>query len=56
MEADHIMFILNRERAGVEFDLIYDDIFERCRKHVFRQSPQTMPNKDQRKLGEDKEE
>ncbi|KAH0864368.1 hypothetical protein HID58_081579 [Brassica napus] len=56
VEADHIMFILNRERAGVEFDLIYDDIFERCRKHVFRQSPQTMPNKDQRKLGEDKEE
>ncbi|KAG2257369.1 hypothetical protein Bca52824_076663 [Brassica carinata] len=56
VEADHIMFILNRERAGVEFYLIYDDIFERCRKHVFRQSPQTMPNKAQRKLGEDKEE
>ncbi|KAJ0247627.1 Alpha/beta-Hydrolases superfamily protein [Hirschfeldia incana] len=47
VEADHIMFILNRERAGVEFDLIYDDIFERCRKHVFRERPQTMPNKDQ---------
>ncbi|KAF8083008.1 hypothetical protein N665_0795s0005 [Sinapis alba] len=56
VEADHIMFILNRERAGVEFDLIYDNIFERCRKHVFRQRPQTMPNKAQRKLGEDKEE
>ncbi|EPS64029.1 hypothetical protein M569_10750, partial [Genlisea aurea] len=32
VEGDHIMFIINRERAGVEFDLIYDSIFERCRK------------------------
>ncbi|KAE8698960.1 tryptophan aminotransferase 1 [Hibiscus syriacus] len=43
-EADHILFIVNRERAGVRFDLIYDSIFERCRKHVFRQSPPTLPN------------
>ncbi|XWS63700.1 hypothetical protein CRYUN_Cryun06bG0124100 [Craigia yunnanensis] len=44
VEADHILFILNRERAGVQFDLIYDSIFERCRKHVFRKTPQTLPN------------
>ncbi|XVF85030.1 hypothetical protein PTKIN_Ptkin17bG0085900 [Pterospermum kingtungense] len=44
VKADHILFILNRERAGVQFDLIYDSIFERCRKHVFRKIPQTLPN------------
>ncbi|KAI4368479.1 hypothetical protein MLD38_017034 [Melastoma candidum] len=44
VEADHILFIVNRERAGVQFDLIYDSIFQRCRKHVFRNSPPTMPN------------
>ncbi|KAJ4955175.1 hypothetical protein NE237_011958 [Protea cynaroides] len=44
VEADHILFVLNRERAGVQFDLIYDSIFERCRKHVFRNKPQTLPN------------
>ncbi|CAD5312346.1 unnamed protein product [Arabidopsis thaliana] len=44
VEADHIMFIVNRERAGVQFDLIYDSIFQRCRKHVFRKIPQTLPN------------
>lgn len=38
------MFIVNRERAGVQFDLVYDSIFERCRKHVFRKNPQTLPN------------
>ncbi|KAK8522510.1 hypothetical protein V6N13_115477 [Hibiscus sabdariffa] len=43
-EADHILFIVNRERAGVQFDLIYDSIFERCRKHVFRRTPPTLPN------------
>ncbi|XP_011071131.1 uncharacterized protein LOC105156632 [Sesamum indicum] len=43
VEGDHILFIVNRERAGVQFDLIYDSIFERCRKHVFRKTP-TMPN------------
>lgn len=44
VEADHIMFIVNRERAGVQFDLIYDSIFQRCRKHVFRKTPPTLPN------------
>lgn len=44
VEADHIFFIVNRERAGVQFDLIYDSIFERCRKHVFRKTPPTLPN------------
>ncbi|XP_055810352.1 uncharacterized protein LOC129880378 [Solanum dulcamara] len=43
VEGDHILFIVNRERAGVQFDLIYDSIFERCRKHAFRKNP-TMPN------------
>ncbi|KAJ9176350.1 hypothetical protein P3X46_011671 [Hevea brasiliensis] len=47
VEADHIFFIVNRERAGVQFDLIYDSIFERCRKHVFRKNPQTLPNEAQ---------
>ncbi|KAK8947481.1 hypothetical protein KSP39_PZI007483 [Platanthera zijinensis] len=36
IEADHLFFIVNRERAGVQFDLLYDSIFERCRKHVLR--------------------
>ncbi|XVE85126.1 hypothetical protein DITRI_Ditri17bG0067000 [Diplodiscus trichospermus] len=44
VEADHILFILNRERAGVRFDLIYDSIFECCRKLTFRKTPQTLPN------------
>ena len=56
VEADHILFIVNRERAGVEFDLIYDSIFERCRKHVFRKSPQTLPNEAQQQLGGDQED
>ncbi|KAL6566518.1 hypothetical protein OROGR_002133 [Orobanche gracilis] len=43
VEGDHILFIVNRERAGVQFDLIYDSIFERCRKHAFRKNP-TFPN------------
>lgn len=43
VDGDHILFIVNRERAGVQFDLIYDSIFERCRKHAFRKNP-TMPN------------
>ncbi|KAK9675548.1 hypothetical protein RND81_11G014200 [Saponaria officinalis] len=47
IEGDHIMFVINRERAGVEFDLIYDSIFERCRKHAFRRNPQTLPNQSQ---------
>ncbi|KAK6911482.1 hypothetical protein RJ641_023575 [Dillenia turbinata] len=44
VEADHMLFIINRERAGVQFDLIYDNIFERCRKHVFKKAPPTLPN------------
>ncbi|CAA2933272.1 Alpha Beta hydrolase fold containing [Olea europaea subsp. europaea] len=43
VEGDHILFIVNRERAGTQFDLIYDSIFERCRKHAFRKNP-TLPN------------
>ncbi|XP_038978341.1 lipase-like [Phoenix dactylifera] len=44
IEADHILFIVNRERAGVQFDLLYDGIFQRCRKHAFRTSPPILPN------------
>lgn len=48
MEADHIFFIVNRKRAGVQFDLLYDGIFERCRKHVLRNIHQpVLPNQDQ---------
>ncbi|KAH9624496.1 hypothetical protein KSS87_019798 [Heliosperma pusillum] len=47
IEGDHILFIVNRERAGVQFDLVYDSIFERCRKHAFRKNPQTLPNQAQ---------
>ncbi|GER51542.1 alpha/beta-Hydrolases superfamily protein [Striga asiatica] len=43
VEGDHILFIINRERACVQFDLIYDSIFERCRKHAFGKKP-TLPN------------
>ncbi|KAM0011774.1 putative alpha/Beta hydrolase [Helianthus debilis subsp. tardiflorus] len=43
VEGGHILFVVNRERAGVQFDLIYDSIFERCRKHAFRKIP-TMPD------------
>ncbi|CAA6654193.1 unnamed protein product [Spirodela intermedia] len=45
LEADHIFFVLNRDRAGVQFDLMYDTIFQRCRKHAFRTAPPpTLPN------------
>ncbi|XP_039055372.1 lipase-like [Hibiscus syriacus] len=44
VEGDHILFILNRERAGVEFDVLYDSIFERCRKHILKKTTQTIPN------------
>ncbi|PKA54929.1 hypothetical protein AXF42_Ash000765 [Apostasia shenzhenica] len=45
IEADHIFFIINRERGGVKFDLLYDDIFQRCRKHAFRiTSPPLFPD------------
>ncbi|CAL9167325.1 unnamed protein product [Musa hybrid cultivar] len=43
IEADHIFFIVNRERAGVQFDLLYDGIFQRCRKHVVRSSTPILP-------------
>ncbi|KAG5604727.1 hypothetical protein H5410_026219 [Solanum commersonii] len=43
VECEHILFIVNRERAGVQFNLIYDSIFERCRKHAIRKNL-TMPN------------
>ncbi|KAI3953994.1 hypothetical protein MKW98_017818 [Papaver atlanticum] len=47
VEVDLILFfIVNRERAGVQFDLIYNSIFERCRKHVLRTRP-TLPNQIQ---------
>ncbi|KAK8579510.1 hypothetical protein V6N12_069834 [Hibiscus sabdariffa] len=44
VEGDHILFILNRERAGVQFDVIYDSIFERCRKHILKKTTQTITN------------
>eukprot|EP00268_Persea_americana_P044593 TRINITY_DN4508_c0_g1_i2.p1 TRINITY_DN4508_c0_g1~~TRINITY_DN4508_c0_g1_i2.p1 ORF type:complete len:245 (-),score=37.81 TRINITY_DN4508_c0_g1_i2:196-930(-) len=47
LEADHILFIVNRERAGVQFDLIYDSIFQRCRKHAFVKTPPIVPNQSQ---------
>ncbi|CAI5993726.1 unnamed protein product [Closterium sp. NIES-65] len=31
LEADHILFIISRQRAGVRFDVLYDSIFHRCR-------------------------
>ncbi|XP_023544761.1 uncharacterized protein LOC111804255 [Cucurbita pepo subsp. pepo] len=46
VEADHISFIINRERAGAQFDLIYNEIFERCRKHVFRRKQLILPNQE----------
>ncbi|XP_042430670.1 lipase-like [Zingiber officinale] len=44
LEADHIFFIVNRERAGIQFDLLYDSIFQRCRKHIIRNNmPPILP-------------
>ncbi|KAK4780783.1 hypothetical protein SAY87_016889 [Trapa incisa] len=43
VEADHMFYIINGERAGVQFDVMYDSIFDRCRKHVFMRTP-TLPN------------
>ncbi|XP_027362830.1 uncharacterized protein LOC113870436 [Abrus precatorius] len=37
VEGDHVAFI----RAGGPFDLIYDSIFERLKKHLFRKKPRT---------------
>ena len=36
IEGDHISFIINRERAGIQFDLLYTSIFHRCRKQMRR--------------------
>ncbi|MCO5569728.1 hypothetical protein L7F22_023443 [Adiantum nelumboides] len=36
IEGDHIFFIMNSERAGVQFDLLYTSIFQRCRKQMRR--------------------
>ncbi|MCO5596572.1 hypothetical protein L7F22_050637 [Adiantum nelumboides] len=36
IEGDHIFFIINSERAGVQFDLLYTSIFQRCRKQMRR--------------------
>ncbi|XP_057950127.1 uncharacterized protein LOC131145080 [Malania oleifera] len=47
VEADHIFFVLNRERAGVQFDLMYDSIFERCRKLASKRIPPVIPNQVQ---------
>ncbi|WOK93602.1 hypothetical protein Cni_G02302 [Canna indica] len=44
IKADHIFFIVNRERAGVQFDLLYDGIFQRCRKQILRSSTPILPN------------
>ncbi|KAL6844451.1 hypothetical protein ACP4OV_026124 [Aristida adscensionis] len=45
VEADHMTFVINRQRGGVQFDLVYDSIFQTCRKHVFRTAPPpTLPD------------
>ncbi|CAK9227938.1 unnamed protein product [Sphagnum troendelagicum] len=36
LQADHIYFIVNRDRAGVHFDLLYDGIFQRCHTQMRR--------------------
>jgi hypothetical protein len=48
VEADHMAFVINRRRGGVQFDLVYDSIFHNCRKHVFRTAPPpTLPDQSQ---------
>ncbi|XP_066398987.1 uncharacterized protein [Miscanthus floridulus] len=48
VEADHMTFVINRRRGGVQFDLVYDSIFHNCRKHVFRTAPPpTLPDQSQ---------
>lgn len=42
IEGDHIFFILNRERAGTQFDSLYTSIFQRCRKQMRRLSSPPM--------------
>lgn len=41
VEVDHILFIVNRKKIGVQFDLIYDSIFEQCRKEDYAQEDST---------------
>ncbi|GBG75547.1 hypothetical protein CBR_g20178 [Chara braunii] len=36
LNVDHIHFIINRRRAGVKHDMLYDSIFRRCRKQFLR--------------------
>ncbi|KAL8161627.1 hypothetical protein V2J09_013116 [Rumex salicifolius] len=34
-DGDHLLYIVNnKERAGIQFDLLYETIFERCRKNM----------------------
>ncbi|XP_048551269.1 lipase-like [Triticum urartu] len=44
VEADHMTFVINRPRRCVQFDLVYDSIFQNCRKHVYRMTPPMLPN------------
>ncbi|KAH7676830.1 Triacylglycerol lipase protein [Dioscorea alata] len=44
LEGDHILYVVSRERAGVKFDLLYDGIFERCRKNIIRIKSPLLPN------------
>uniref|UniRef100_A0ACD5VNW5 Uncharacterized protein n=1 Tax=Avena sativa TaxID=4498 RepID=A0ACD5VNW5_AVESA len=47
VETDHMTFVINRHRGGVQFDLVYDNIFHNCRTHVFRTAPPPMlPNQN----------
>ncbi|KAJ7299607.1 hypothetical protein O6H91_Y193900 [Diphasiastrum complanatum] len=34
LEADHIQFIINHDKAGVYFDVLYDNIFQCCKKQM----------------------
>ncbi|KAF8655138.1 hypothetical protein HU200_061275 [Digitaria exilis] len=43
VEADHMTFVINRRRGGVQFDLVYDSIFHNCRRHAFRNAPPPPP-------------
>ncbi|CAM6042868.1 unnamed protein product [Sphagnum compactum] len=44
LQADHVYFVINRDRAGVHFDVLYDGIFQRCRTQMKRvlKSSQTV--------------
>ncbi|XP_024533504.1 uncharacterized protein LOC9636773 isoform X2 [Selaginella moellendorffii] len=51
LEADHIFFIIDRERAGVHFDVLYDSIFERCRKQMVKSTIQAVKDASQALTG-----